>query len=275
MTNEDVKTLMHQRAFKTQSHKLANALKISDMDAGILLLEELIKRFGDDLPRLITMRRKLSNYLEYAYRTCRQAHFQQLSKNDMLQAELKPLGDGASTVDYAELLFVLPLVVDKLSELHFIQSVVNHGKLETMKRLGLSAKDFQERKSRIVSKYFDSQPDRRVSIALRCRIYELGVLTKAINRLELGDYEAFVDYLEEHQGTLNRLELGDYEALSKQEQYAYVNRLYERWQTYYDRIPMSSQALSSYSAAEQSILQAARELKQSLSQGDESGQGAS
>ncbi|PRO94869.1 hypothetical protein C6Y08_07710 [Lactiplantibacillus pentosus] len=251
INDDTIKQLIAWRTFKTNQHAVANQLKISDGDAQVELLDELIshrfnKYTATELSELITAHdANLGWSITYGRLDLVSKHFKSLSKlaqmehaaelEDVSTGIIKLADDNGDTTEISEfklqqLIAQFPTDKTRL----FVDMTLRYGKTETMAVLKLNNKQYQ-RRLRNATSYAAKHSDKfsRVNDRVRDRqLYMLNSLNELFSIIDKeGDIQSWInshtklvncilaDSEVHFQGTV----LNHWEAASNKDKYAFVN----------------------------------------------------
>lgn len=156
--NPTITALLSCRTFKTDVHKLANELHISDTEAKSLLLDECInKRLkGVHQSELIKGIRHNDPVIlwkiTYAKRDIISHHYHELNKQEAVTDSIKSFVNESYSMNTNEDQLDLKSIKDMLPKLFsiaktrdFIMSVLTVGKEETLEKLGMTSRAFGQK----------------------------------------------------------------------------------------------------------------------------------
>lgn len=252
INDDTIKALISWRTFKTNQHAVANQLKISDGDAQVELLDELIShRFNrytaTELAELITAHdANLGWSITYGRLDLISKHYKQLGKRAQMEhaAELEDIStgiiklasDNGDTTEISE--FKLQQVVAQFptdKTRLFVDMTLRYGRLEAQAALKLTNKQYQRRlrnATSYVNKHrskfdlvTDNKRDRQLYI-----LNSLNQLDAIINGTREDSIQEFIDghvklvneLLAESEVRYQAAILNHWETASKADQYAFI-----------------------------------------------------
>jgi hypothetical protein len=180
VNKETVNMLMSYRQFVTESHKLANALRLKDGDSKHLLLVELLEHRLSNTPDEVIANDVANNSpafsfkITYARKDVIRKHYRTLahkakaeedlsltSQDSYVIAELNP--DARTLDDMEAALELLPTVFSNSNTRNWVAYVLKHGKEETMEHFSQSARAFTQKLNR-VCKYANTHRERTIGL---------------------------------------------------------------------------------------------------------------
>ncbi|WDQ20416.1 hypothetical protein PTW40_11920 [Lactiplantibacillus plantarum] len=251
MINQDnLNRIINTRTFETGTHKIANQLVISDLDARELLCTELVehrlsKYSNNEIASLLDDKDpNLLWKVSYAAKDVISKHYKQLGKRAQMEhaAELEDVStgiikladDNGNTTDISE--FKLQQVVSMFPTTKsktFVDMTLRYGKTETMAVLKLNSKQYQ-RRLRNATAYATKHRSKFDLVASQTRNRQLYTLNSLNELFSIIDKEGSIQgWIDSHTKLVNELlsisevhyqgaVLNHWNTASKADQYAFI-----------------------------------------------------
>lgn len=249
LTDKDVQEIVDNWSFKTNTHKVANSLRMSDTEAAGLLLDECINR------NIATPLNSLQQWkITYAAKDVISNHYKAIHKNEGLVNKLeqapepKSIQEQVAELGYSnrEILNIISFAIPNKNTQLFAGFVLLHGDKETMQHFGLTSRQFKRKLSRLVKyaeqhkKKFKEVVDEYEMININAELETLKQYTTIMETSEDPEVEVaelFHDYTEYYTNLVgectpyikepNKI-LNHYWLANKQDQYSLNNYIYDR-----------------------------------------------
>lgn len=257
--NPTITALLNCRTFKTNVHKLANELHISDTEAKSLLLDECINKrlrgvSKEDLTKGIRHNDPVLLWkITYAKRDIISHHYHELNKQEAVTDSIKSLIDESYSMDTNEDQLDLKSIKDMLPKLFsiaktrdFIMSVLTVGKKETLEKLDMTSRAFGQKLKGIQHYATDHRLKFNKVVKQQANqeaISEIKLLKTMTNLIESEDFEdeQLTELLAEPEFLAEANELVDcpniksqyavvyqFDLAYQEDKYTFVNNVYSR-----------------------------------------------
>ena len=257
--SSSITALLNCRTFKTNAHKLANELHISDTEAKSLLLDECINKRLRGVPQAeLTKGIRHNDHvilwkITYAKRDIISHHYHELNKQQAVTDSIKSLVNESyfierteDKIDLKSIKKILPKLFPIAKTRDFIMSVLETGKKETMSKLGMTSRAFGQKLKGIQHYATDNRTKFNKVVKQQGNqeaISEIKLLKTMTNLIESGEFEdeQLTELLREPEFLAEANELVDCPNIKSQyavvyqfdlayriDKYIFVNNVYSR-----------------------------------------------